>query len=194
MNIQRPLSKQPLPTDAKCVFRGIMFDVYQWEVQGYDGKKKTFEKIKRPDTVAVIAVTTDAKILIIREEQPGKGSFMSYIGGRVDEGEDILEAAKRELLEESGYEAETWVLLDAVQPVSKMEWAVYTFVAKGCKKVTTQNLDGAEKIDIQLIDFDTFVEMAAQDQLNDLGLAKRFLEAKLDHKKMDEIKNILFSD
>src|ERR1700745_3312240 len=127
MEIKRPESKQPIPPDAKRVFKGVIFDAYQWEQPQYDGSVKTFEKLKRPDTVVVIAVTPENKILISHQEQPGKPAFIGLLGGRVDEGEEPLAAAKRELLEESGYESQDWDLFFAVQPVSKIEWGVYCF-------------------------------------------------------------------
>ena len=146
MKIDRPKSKQPIPPNAKKVFKGVLFDVYQWEQEMYDGTKATFEKLKRPDTVVVFAVLPDGKILLTEQEQPGKKPFIGATGGRVDEGEDILSAAKRELLEESGYEAEEFILWDSQHPISKMEWIVYTFIAKGLKKVAEMDLDGGEKI------------------------------------------------
>jgi hypothetical protein len=135
MNIQRPKSKQPIPDYAKRVFKGVIFDVYQWEQEMYDGTKATFEKLKRPDTVVVFPVLPDGRILLTEQEQPGKEPFIGATGGRVDEGEEILAAAKRELLEESGYEAEKYTLWHAAQPASKIEWAVYLFIAKGLKKL-----------------------------------------------------------
>src|SRR3989344_90768 len=104
MEIKRPKSKQPIPENAKRVFRGVIFDVYQWEQEMYDGTRTIFEKLKRPDTVVVFRVLPDGKIILTEQEQPGgKGPFIGATGGRVDEGEDILAVAKRELLEESGY-------------------------------------------------------------------------------------------
>ncbi len=188
MQIKKPLSNQPLPKNAKKVFKGVIFDVYQWELPGYDGKMRTFEKVKRPDTAMVIAVTEDGKIILGREEQPGKESSLGLVGGRIDEGEDPLGAAKRELLEETGYEGKEWALFDAFQPVSKMEWVIYTFIAKGCHKVAEQDLDGAEKIDLLLVSFDEFVEMILRNELDEKELKIRFLEAKLDPAKMAEIK------
>lgn len=191
MEIQRPKSKQPLPENAKLVFKGVMFDTYQWEVEGYDGKKRTFEKLKRPDTVMVIPVTEDGKIILALQEQPNKPPFIGTLGGRVDEGEEVLEAAKRELLEESGYEAKDWILYDAVQPVSKIEWAIYTFIAKGCKKVVEQDLDGAEKIDLKFLSFQEFVDLAANDDKFGDEFRVKILEAKLDPKKMAELEKLL---
>lgn len=191
MKIEKPLSKQPIPANAKRVFKGVIFDVWQWEQPGYDGKIKIFEKLKRWDTAMIIPVTENGEIILSRQEQPGKQPFIGSICGRSDEGEDPLTTAKRELLEETGYEAKDWLLFDAVQPTSKLEWAVYTFIAKGCRKVAEQNLDGAEKIDLLFVNFDKFVELVLQTEFGDQELKIRILEAKLDPVKMLEIKKQL---
>lgn len=46
IKIKRPKSKQPIPSFAKKVFKGIMFDVYQWQQKMFEGKLETFEKMK----------------------------------------------------------------------------------------------------------------------------------------------------
>ena len=193
MEIHRPKSKQPIPENAKRVFKGVMFDTYQWEVEGYDGSKKVFEKLKRPDTAMIIPVTEEGNIIIALQEQPNKPAFIGTIGGRVDEGEDILEAAKRELLEETGYRAKEWILFDAVQPVSKIEWAIYTFIAKGCKKVAEQNLDGAEKIELQFVSFEEFINLAVHDDKFGDEFRIKILEAKLEPKKMEELRKLILT-
>ena len=103
MNIPYPPAKRPLPKHAKKVFTGEIFDVYQWEQEMYDGSTVIFEKIKRADTVSVIPITTEQKILISHEEQPGLKPFYGVFGGRIEPEENPLSAAKRELLEETGY-------------------------------------------------------------------------------------------
>jgi 8-oxo-dGTP pyrophosphatase MutT (NUDIX family) len=188
MQVKKSISKQPMPENAKRVFKGIVFDVYQWEQKGYDGKIKTFEKLKRYDTAVIIPITEDGKIIIANQEQPGKKPFVGLVGGRLDEGEEPLEAAKRELLEETGYRATEWELFDAVQPVSKIDWTVHTFIAKGCHKVAEQSLDGAEKIDLLFVDFDKFIEIVLQGELADMELKIKLLQAKLDSSKMQEMK------
>ena len=119
---------------------------------------------------------------------------MGAIGGRVDEGEDILEAAMRELLEETGYEANQWILYDAIQPISKIEWAIYTFIAKDLKKVAEQSLDGAEKIELKFITFDEFIDLAVNDDKFGDEFRTKVLEAKLDPKKMEELKKLFSSE
>lgn len=191
MEIKKPDLWQPIPEHAKRVFKGAIFDAYQWEQEGYDGKMRTFEKIKRPDTALIIPVTEDGKIIIADQEQPGKQFFTGLIGGRVNEGENPLEAAKRELLEETGYASEDWSLFDSIQPHNKIEWAVYTFFAKGCRKVAEQNLDGAEKVDLVFVDFDTFIETILSKKFSDTELKLKIMEAKLNPSKMAEFKKQL---
>jgi len=190
VDIKRPPSKQPIPDNAKKVFTGVLFDVYQWEQELFDGTTATFEKLKRPDTVVVFPVLNEGKILLTEQEQPGKVPFVGTAGGRVDEGEDILAAAKRELLEETGYEAEEYILWDAQHPTSKIDWVVYTFIAKGLKKVAEMNLDAGEKIKLLPVTFDELTEMAIHKNFSEREVVTKFYEAKLDPKKYAELKKL----
>jgi ADP-ribose pyrophosphatase len=190
MKISRPQSSQPIPADAKRVFQGVLFDVYQWEQKLYDGSTATFEKLKRPDTVVVFPVLEDGRILLTEQEQPGKGPFLGTTGGRVDEGEDVLDAAKRELLEESGYVAQEFSLWDAQQPISKLDWAVYVFIAKGVKKVAEQKLDSGEKIVLKPVTFDEFLELGTQPDFSEKEIVPKLFEAKLDPQKKEILRKL----
>jgi ADP-ribose pyrophosphatase len=192
MDIERPKSKQPIPAHAKKIFSGQIFDVYQWEQEMFDGTTEIFEKLKRPDTVVVFPVLPDGRILLTEQEQPGKEPFIGATGGRVDEEEGILEAAKRELLEESGYKAEKFILWDAQQPVGKIEWAIYTFVAKGLTKIAGPDLDPGEKITLKPVSFDEFVEMASNERFAEKAVTYKLLEARTNPGKEEEL-NKLFS-
>ena len=192
MEIKRPKSKQPIPDNAKKVFGGVLFDVYQWEQELFDGTKTIFEKLKRPDTVVVFPVLDDGKILLTEQEQPGKEPFVGATGGRVDNGEDILEAAKRELLEESGYEASEFILWDAQHPTSKIDWVVYTFIAKGLKKVSDMNLDAGEKITLKPVSLDEFIDIAINKSFVEKEIIPKLYEARLYPEKREEL-NKLFN-
>ena len=189
-----PQSKQPLPEHAVKVFSGVIFDVYQWDQEQYDGSLKTFEKLKRPDTVLIIPITEDGKIILVDEEQPGKAPFIGFAGGRVEHDEDPLLAAARELHEETGYEAESLTLIDAVQPISKIEWTIYTYVARGCKKVAEQHLDSGEKVDLKLLSFDEMVSLMARDDFPDKesNLVRIALRSEYDSSIKEEFRKLLF--
>jgi 8-oxo-dGTP pyrophosphatase MutT (NUDIX family) len=168
----------------------VLFDVYQWEQKMYDGSVATFEKLKRPDTVVVFPVLPDGRILLTQQEQPGKAPFVAATGGRVDEGEDILAAAKRELLEESGYRAEYFELWYATQPVSKIEWAVYLFVAKGLTKVADLNLDAGEKVTLMPVTFDEFVGLGSNPEFEEKEITPKLLEAQLYSEKKEALRKL----
>ncbi|HAZ28570.1 MAG TPA: hypothetical protein DCY48_02215 [Candidatus Magasanikbacteria bacterium] len=145
-----------LPKNAKLVHKGIIFDTYQWKQKMFDGSYETFEMLKRPNTVQIIA-TEGNRILVLNEEQPRLKRHVSLIGGRQDEGETPLQCAKRELLEETGYISNDWELYMATDPYIKMEWKIYTFIARNCQKKQAQQLDPGEKITIKKISFSQFL-------------------------------------
>ena len=188
--IIRPKSKQPIPENAKKVFKGILFDVYQWEQKMFDGTKTTFEKLKRPDTVVIFPVLPDGKIILIKEQQPGTKLLLGAISGRIEKGESVLKTAKRELLEESGYKAIEFILWHINQPVNKVDWSIYVFVAKGLKKVAKPNLDRGERINLKLVTFDEFIKIAANEKFNEPEIVPKLLEAKVFPEKMIILKKL----
>ncbi len=179
-----------VPKEAKKVFSGVIYDVYQWPQEMFDGSVQTFEMLGRPDTVKILAVLSEEeakqlknapvskkpgpKIIITKQEQPRKDCFYDYPGGRMDaEDADELTAAKRELLEETGLKMRDWKLIRVEQPFSKTDWLVYTFLATGLEGQTTQSLDAGEKIELIAMSFNEAVGLAKTPE-------SRFLEEEFD--------------
>jgi ADP-ribose pyrophosphatase len=152
-----------VPPKAKRVFKGIIFDVYQWQQKMFDGSQKTFEIIKKNYTAEVIAIK-DGKIVLSHQSQPTKKDFYAIFGGRINEGEEPLAAAKRELLEESGMTSDTWELYKIYQPVYKLDWDVYIYIAKNCKKTADLKLDSGEKSETKTCSFAEFVDIVLSDK------------------------------
>ena len=163
-----PENARLLPEEAKKVFSGVIYDVYQWQQRMFDGSYETFEMLRRADTVKILAILTDEearqlknvqvsdeagqKLLVTKQEQPRIDCFYDYPGGRTDaEDADELAAAKRELLEETGLTMRNWRLVKAEQPFGKFDWLVYTFVATGLEGQTAQSLDAGEKIELEAL-------------------------------------------
>jgi ADP-ribose pyrophosphatase len=155
MRLYTPPNAKLVPPQAKLVFKGIIYDVYQWEQDVFDGTKKTFEMLKRPDTIRIVALK-DNKMVIVKQEQPHIGSFIDVPGGMNDKGsENELDAAKRELLEETGLICKDWKLLSAKQQVNKIETFHYIFLAYNSEeKINVQKLDSGEKIEVEYLSFD----------------------------------------
>jgi len=190
MNIKRPSSRQPIPKNAKKVFNGIMFDVYQWQQKLFNGKKKTFEKAKRIDTVNVIPVTPDGKIILSYQQQPGSDPFIGCVGGAIENDENPLLAAKRELLEETGFQAKEFILWDAVQFVDKIDWVIYTFIAKDCTQVAKQKLDSGERIKLIQICFDRYLDVIAQENYRDIEIALKLFRLQRNPRKFKQTRKL----
>lgn len=149
-----------IPPEAKCVFKGQIYDVYQWGQKLFDGSSATFEMLKRPDVASVIAIKDD-KIVIVKQLQPNwpKARF-TLPGGRADESEAPLETAKRETLEETGMTFKNWKLLDVIQNHEKIEYFIYIYLASSFESQTEIHADAGEQIEVELLDFKAVKELS----------------------------------
>ena len=149
-----------IPKHAKQVFSGVLFSIYQWPQKLYNGKIATFEAVTRPDTVAIIALTKDNKVIVTKEKQPDYNEwFYSVPGGRVEPNEDILITAKREFLEETGYIAQELTYYKPSYLYRKIDFATHIFLGKNAIQQTSPQLDAGEKIKIELFTPKDFIEL-----------------------------------
>jgi ADP-ribose pyrophosphatase len=99
-----------------------------------------------PDAVIVLAKSIDGKYLCFRQTKYAvEGTSLAPVGGMIDLNEDPLEAAKRELMEETGYTSNEWVELGtyAVEP-NRGVGKVNLFLALNAEKVAVPESDDLE--------------------------------------------------
>ncbi|WP_028245029.1 NUDIX hydrolase [Pseudoclavibacter soli] len=147
-----------IPDNAELAFQGIIYDVYHWQQELYDGSFATFEMLRRPDTVVTIGLDDDDNVITINESQPGGITRNGGVSAGQVEASDasVLAGAKRELREETGYAFRNWRLLEVRQPESKIEWFVHVFVATGVIDVVPQRLDAGERISVHPLPFERY--------------------------------------
>ncbi len=108
--------------------------------------------LEYPDWVNIIAVTEDGDIVLERQYRHGLGNTCYELPcGVIEKGETPLEAAKRELLEETGYAGGQWHewMILSPNPATSNNLA-HSFLALGVKKVADQSLDATEDIEVYL--------------------------------------------
>lgn len=147
-----PVKALLIPDSAELVFKGVLFDVYHWQQELYDGSFTTYEMLKRADTVRIIAIK-DNKLVLIDEQQVRHNPNRHFPTGKVDKKEDWLTAAKRELREETGLSFANWRLIAVEQPNDQMEWFFATYVATECTGEQAPAHEAGERSTTILLDF-----------------------------------------
>lgn len=112
-----------------------------------------FYVLEYPDWVNVIAVTEEGEFIMIEQYRHGLGEVqMEICAGVVEKGEHHLDAAKRELMEESGFGGGKWRLLTVLSGnPSTTNNLTYCYVAEGVKKISDQHLDRTEDVAVRIL-------------------------------------------
>ena len=129
-----------------------------------------FYVTEAPDWVNVIAITTDGKFIIEEQYRHGiQKVCFELCAGMVDEGEIPLNAAKRELLEETGYTGGSWTALGMSVPnASGLTTKCYHFLATDVDRIQNPKPEQTEEIKIHLL---------TEQQLKQIMLDGRIAEA-----------------
>ena len=116
------------------------------------GEEHDFVVLESPPWVNVIPLTRNEEVVLIRQYRHGTREVCLEIpGGLVEPADTPLSAAKRELLEETGYRGENWIDLGFVHPNPAIQDnRCHTFLALGVTQAGPQALDEKEDIEVLL--------------------------------------------
>ncbi|QDX40539.1 NUDIX hydrolase [Salarchaeum sp. JOR-1] len=147
------------------------FDVVREDVTLPDGTQTDFDYLSEPPAVVVLPFTDDGEVVVIEEWRQAVDRVNRGLpagGTEPEDAADLAAAARRELREETGYEADSLEPLTTVEPANGYADSVHHhFVARGCTPTGEQDLDHDETIRVDTAEFDDLVAAAAAGDLRD---------------------------
>ncbi|SIT93758.1 8-oxo-dGTP pyrophosphatase MutT, NUDIX family [Pontibacter indicus] len=126
----------------------------------------------RPDVVLTFPITEDGHVLFVRQyKHAASDIFIELPGGVIDAHEnDPKEAARRELLEETGYTSDDMeLLLEVIDNPTKDTNKIYFFLMRNAREVSAQDLDESEHIEVLKVPLQEVGQMVLSGQIHVSG-------------------------
>jgi len=135
---------------SQTVFKGALLEVRKDQVRLPNGKESVREYIVHPGAVVVLAFLDNGNLLFERQfRYPLRRVFLELPAGKIDPGEAIIDTARRELLEETGYTASDWEYLGVMHPcIGYSDERIEIFAARGLHLAGEKQLDHNEFLDV----------------------------------------------
>ena len=133
---------------SRLAYDGGLLKVKRDEVRLPDGHQAWREYVLHPGAVMVLAYVDPRTLLLERQYRyPKQRHFIELPAGKLEPGEDPLATAKRELIEECGYEAAEWRRVTTIDPcIGYSNEVIHIYAARGLKHVGS-NLDVGEHLE-----------------------------------------------
>lgn len=128
---------------------------------------KEYYVLEYPTWINVTAITKDGEMVMVRQYRHGLGQTnFEIVAGVMEQGEEPIDAAKRELMEEAGYGGGEWreVAVVSANPSTTTN-LTHCFLAIGVEKISGQHLDATEDIEVYLFKPEEVKEMIRRGEL-----------------------------
>lgn len=166
-------SKKAIILSSKLSFKGRIFNVYTDKVQEPNGSVNTRQVIRHSGSVVILALDAstnpkDPDVILIRQYRHAAGQYLLELpAGRIEPGEKPLAAAKREMIEETGFRAKKWSLLTKyyASPGFLGEW-MQIYLAEQITAGIAQP-EGDEDIELVRLPLSAAMALVATNQIHD---------------------------
>ena len=170
--------------ERQLIYDGKVVHLEKWRVTLPDGREADREIIQHVGAVAVVACDGQGRVAMVRQCRVALGRVMLEVpAGKLDgKGEDHLLAARRELEEETGLSAQSWLhMTDVITTPGFCDEQIALYLATGLTQGRT-HFDEDEFLNICRVPYGELVKMIYQKQIHDqktvcaLLLARPFLQ------------------
>ena len=160
------LAERPLTEDV--AWTGRIFNVDRLRVQLPDGRNAIRDVVRHPGAVAVVALTDEGRICLVRQYRTALGRVTVEIpAGKLAPGEDPLECAARELTEETGMEAEKIAYLTTIASSAGFcDELIHIYMATGLT-FSKSSPDADEFINVDLVEVGELIDAVLDGRIED---------------------------
>jgi ADP-ribose pyrophosphatase len=166
-------SRKPTLVSSKLAYKGRVFNVYADTVIEATGHQHVREVIRHNGSVVILAVdeaknAADPDVILERQYRHATGQFLFELpAGKIDGKESPLAAAKREMIEETGYRAKKWKMLVKyfASPGFLGEW-MQIYLAQEIREGTAQP-EADEQIEVLRVPLSQAIQMVAEGKIHD---------------------------
>ncbi|SBT08759.1 Zn-finger containing NTP pyrophosphohydrolase [Candidatus Propionivibrio aalborgensis] len=155
--------------ESTQVYRGKLLDVRLDRVRLPDGHESAREYVIHQGAVVIIPVLDSGELIFERQYRyPLRRAFLELPAGKIEDGEDILKTATRELLEETGHSASQWRYLGVVHPcIGYSNERIEIYIAQGLRRESDQQLDHGEFLDVLNLSLDEALDAIRRGDVTD---------------------------
>lgn len=155
--------------DGGMVYEGHFLKVQRDTIELPDGKRTAREYILHPGAVVILPLLDDGKVLLERQfRYPLHDVFIEFPAGKIDPGEDPLDCAKRELVEETGYTATDWRFVSTIHnAIAYSDEHLDLYLARGLKQ-GEQKLDDGEFLELFTATIDELLQWVREGKVTDV--------------------------
>ena len=153
---------------SRLLHEGRHFSFLQDEVELPNGLRTHRDIVRHPGAVAIVPVLPDGRVVLVRQYRYAVGKPLLEIpAGTLEEGEDPLECARRELGEETGYEAsELMALLSCYMAPGYSDEVIHFFEARGLRSVG-MSPEEDESIEVEVYEIGEITKMMDNNAIED---------------------------
>lgn len=164
----RDASIAEVPLTEETTWTGRIFSISRLHVKLPDEREAIRDVVRHPGAVAVVALTDDGRICLVRQFRTAIDRVTVEIpAGKLDPGEDPLVCAHRELLEETGYTAQKMAYLTTIATSAGFtDEVIHIYMATGLT-FDHSSPDADEFLNVDLVELPQFIDAVLDGQVED---------------------------